>query len=529
MQTTTLLENCEHKPMSDVACVGVTLGPDRTLTCEDVEHLTRHERISVAFSPASVSAMKLSRTVLQEALQRGEAIYGLTTGFGPHVAFGAAQGCDHGSGLIAHLGAGIAPYAAAPIVRASMLIRCQAIAQGMSGIDLEAAHAFTRLLAHNVIPAVPEIGSVGASGDLIPLAHVARVLTGEGTVLSAGGPRPAREALALAGLAPVALTGRDALALVNGTAFMTAYASLAVARAERLLCRAEEITGWLYALLGSRLPALDERLHLARGHMGQVRSARMIRESAMSLGAAEDLSRPLQEVYSLRCAPQILGACRENLDFARGLIEREMNGVNDNPVIWTRSDELAVLHGGNFQGQQIAFASDALNAALVQAAVLAERQLDVLMNPELTGGAPLLLAWQPGETSGMAGAQITATAIVAEMRHHGGPVATSSIPTNGRNQDVVSMGTLAARAAFGQTDRLAAVLAILTLGARQLDGLRRSGRAPGQPTRSPTWAEDITPFTRDVALHDAIMELTREALAAPHLGASGKVESELAA
>lgn len=517
MHTTTHPTGYEPKPMPESARARVTLGPECLLTCNDVESLSHHDHVQVSFSEESRTLMALSRTVLQDALSRGEAIYGLTTGFGPHVAFAAADGCEHGSGLIAHLGAGIAPYAPAPLVRAAMLIRCQAIAQGMSGIDPQAAAAFTQLLEHNIIPAVPEIGSVGASGDLIPLAHVARVLTGEGMVLESGVLRPARDALAAAGLKPLALSGRDALALVNGTAFMSAFASVAVARAGRLIERAEQLTGWLYAILGSRLPALDDRLHLARGHGGQVRSARTILAQALALGAREDTSRPLQEVYSLRCAPQILGACRENLDHARTLIEREINGVNDNPVIWTRTDEHAVLHGGNFQGQQIAFASDALNAALVQTAVLAERQLDVLMNPDLTGGAPLLLAWQPGATSGMAGAQITATAIVAEMRHHGGPAATSSIPTNGRNQDIVSMGTLAARAAYGQTERLAAVLAILTLGARQLDGLRRAGRAPGPSTPWPSWAEDALPFTRDRALHEDITQLSRAALVAPSI------------
>jgi tyrosine ammonia-lyase len=478
------------------------VGLGTELTCEDVERLATNPRIALGLSADGRQAVVRSAETLRAAEGRGDQIYGLTTGFGPLVAFAADPEAGlQGAGLIAHLAAGCGALAPAAVVRGSMLARVHALGQGRSGISAGALTGLMDLYNAGVVPAVPEVGSVGASGDLIPLAHVARVMTGEGYVLKDGKRAPAGEALLAAGLSAMELPGRDALAMVNGTAFMTAYGALAVARGERLIAMAERMTGWLYRLLGCRAAALDERLHAARGHERQSESAARIRAEAERFGAYEDGTRPLQEVYSLRCAAQFLGACRDNLAHGRGLIERELGGVSDNPVVCGTPGEPCVLHGGNFQGQQVAFAADAVNAALVQAAVLAERQLDVLVNPDLNGGAPLLLAWQPGATSGMAGAQITATALVAEMRMHGGPAATSSIPTNGRNQDVVSMGTTAARLAYGQVERLAAVLAITAMAGQQLNFLRERGRAAGPVVEPVEGLPRFDGLTRDRALN----------------------------
>jgi histidine ammonia-lyase/tyrosine ammonia-lyase len=312
----------------------------------------------------------------------------------------------------------------------------------------------------------------------------------------------ASTALQNANLPPVALDDRDALAFVNGTAFMTGTAALALARGRRLLERAEALTGWAYRLLGCSLEALAPRLHSARGHDGQEKSAVAIRDEATRDGTAEQDRRPLQEVYSLRCAPQILGAARDQFQYARNLIETELNGVNDNPVI--DPEEPAALHGGNFQGQQVAFAADALNEALTQIGVLAERQLDVLLSPEQNGGAPPLLAWTPGPTSGLAGAQLTATALVAELRQNAQMAATSSIPTNRDNQDVVSMGALAARTAHEQTERLAPILAVLGLSLAQLTHLRDADRADGPAPFPPDWMPSVEPIVEDRPLRAEI-------------------------
>lgn len=496
----------------------VPLGPDYILTPEAVEAFSLSWEARADFSDRSRSRMAESQRALQRCIDAGQEIYGLTTGFGPHVRYAASPDANQqGDGLIAHLGAGCGSFVERGLVRAMMLVRLQTLAQGRSGIDPEAAEDFLAIWNAGLTPAVPCIGSVGASGDLIPMAHVARVLTGTGTVLRADGQTAdATDALASAGLAPRRLTGRDALAIVNGTSFMTAHACVAMARAERMVHFAELLTGWAYRMLGCRSQALDPRLHEARGHLGQIRSAERIRHEAESFGAYEDTTRPLQEVYSLRCAPQILGAVRDQFDYARDVITFELNGVSDNPVVCFEGED-AVLHGGNFQGQQIAFASDVLSQSMTQIGLLVDRQIDAICNPELTG-ATLLLAWEPGATSGLAGAQITATALAAEMRQHASPAAITSIPTNGRNQDIVSMGANASRAALGQTDRLARVLAVFAIGLAQLGHLRSSGRVEGRQTPWPTWLPPIDGFDADRPLYGDIERLAQFFLGHPSAG-----------
>jgi histidine ammonia-lyase/tyrosine ammonia-lyase len=328
-----------------------------------------------------------------------------------------------------------------------------------------------------------------------------------------GPPVAADAALRRAGLDPVSLDARDALALVNGTSFMTGTAALAVTRGQRLLERAEALTGWAYRLLGCSLEALDPRLHEVRGHDGQVDSAAAIRDEATRHGPAERADRPMQEVYSLRCAPQVLGAVRDHLSHARALVETELNGTNDNPVIAPEAP--AALHGGNFQGQQVAFAADALNEALTQVGVLAERQIDVLLSSDQNGGAPPLLAWDPGPTSGLAGAQLTATALVAELRQDAQMAATSSIPTNDDNQDVVSMGALAARTAYDQTEHLAPILAVLGMALAQLTHLRTEGRADGPAPPPPDWMPSFEPVVTDRALRPDIERIAAQWAAPP--------------
>src|SRR6056297_4028781 len=210
----------------------------------------------------------------------------------------------------------------------------------------------------------------------------------------------------------------------------------------------------------------------------------------------------MQEVYSLRCAPQVLGAIRGQLAHARSLVETELNGVNDNPVIDPETP--AALHGGNFQGQQVAFAADALNEAITQIGVLAERQIDLLLSPDQNGGAPPLLAWDPGPTSGLAGAQLTATALVAELRQNAQMAATSSIPTNDDNQDIVSMGALAARTAHEQTDHLAPILAVLGMSLAQFTHLRAEDRADGPAPPPPDWMPPFEHVVQDRALRHEI-------------------------
>ncbi|GAB4462299.1 MAG: aromatic amino acid ammonia-lyase [Armatimonadaceae bacterium] len=501
------------------------LGPDVLLTCREVEEIAcLHPGTQPALTEAALAAMEESRACRARLETAGVPIYGTTTGFGPFVTYASGDNGrglqQHGAGLLDHLGAGWgpanAPWTEPEVVIAAMWVRVQNLAQGWSGISPNLISAYLRLPATGIVPCVPPVGSVGASGDLIPLAHIARAFVGaeDAWVRYQGGILPAREALHRAQLNLPQLEGREALALTNGTSFLTAFAALATARAERLLATAERLTGWMYRLLGARTPALNPALHQARGHHGQMVSAENIRLAAYgdeNPMLSEDSSRPLQEVYSIRCAPQVLGACRDQIEYARQVIETEINGVSDNPLFDTAQE--AVLHGGNFQGQQVAFAADALNAALTQIAVLAERQVDALVTPSRTNEhAPLLLSACPGASSGLAGAQITATALVAEMRSRAQMHATFSIPTNGDNQDVVSMGTLAARAAFEQTERLAGVLAVLTMALAQLTHLRSRGLAAGNPCPVPAGIPEFVGVDSDRPLHTDLMRISRHFL-----------------
>jgi histidine ammonia-lyase/tyrosine ammonia-lyase len=483
-----------------------SVGPDVSLSVEDVETVARDSAVRVRRTDAATQALRRARAALKEVEESGRPIYGVTTGFGAlvnHRSNDSSQG--HARGLLHHLSTGSGPAASSVVVRAMIVARLQSLAQGHSGLRVPVFDALADLLNASILPHVPELGSLGASGDLTPLAHVARVLTGEGTVHTDDGSVPAAQALREAGLDSVALDGRDALALVNGTAFMTGLASLGTARAARLLRRAEALTGWAYRLLGCSLEPLEAHLHDARGHDGQAESAAAIRDEATRDGYREAENRPFQEVYSLRCAPQVLGAVRDQLRYVRSTVETELNGTNDNPVI--DPDGPRVLHGGNFQGQQIAFAADALNAALTQIGVLAERQIDLLLTPDQNGGAPPLLAWTPGPTSGLAGAQLTATALVAELRHDAQMSATFSIPTNGDNQDIVSMGAMAARRAYQQTEHLAPILGVLGMALAQLTHLRRDGRADGPAPDPPAWMPAFEPVVEDRPLESEIDDL----------------------
>lgn len=474
------------------------LAPENPLTCEILEGICQQEPPRLVLSAGNIGPGHAS---YKQHLNHGTPIYGTTTGFGPHVVSEGAQGDTQGAHLVAHLAAGFGREAPASVVRGAMVLRLHTIGRGYSGVSAEVASLYCDMLTAGIVPCVPESGSVGASGDLVPLAHIVRALMGEGDVTVHGRRVPAADALKMVNLAPLSLNGRDALALVNGTSFLTAYTGLAVARTYRMVTYTETIIGWLYRVLGCRENALAPHLHKLRGHAEQIQSASLIRAEAERFGPYEDSTRPLQEVYSLRCAPQILGACRQNAHFTRTTVEAEMNGIDDNPI-FTHD---MVLHGGNFHGQAVGFAADALNAALTQVAVLAERLIALLCTPSRHNDfAPLLLAFEPGRDSGLAGAQLTATALLAEMRGSCQHYATSSIPTNADNQDVVPMATLAAQSAYRQTERLSAVLAVLYIAACQLNFLRTNGKSAGRTSPAPKDFPEFEPLESDRALQSDI-------------------------
>ncbi len=511
------------------------LAKDRQVTPAEIVELARKRTARVQITEDTRTDMLDSCAALEELLERGEAIYGETTGFGPHVRYarGEAASETHGRHLLEHLGAGAGETTPREIVRAAILLRTLTMSRGYSAVRPDILISYARLLELDAYPAVPVLGSVGASGDLVPLAHIARAVTGQGrfcTNESGTELREADDVLAAHELPAIEPRAREALAMTNGVSYSAAWAIFALYDARVLLERAEELAGMIYATLGSPRAALDPVLHFARGHADQADSAERIADFAKrytrndttpadrpgaSVGAAASdnpptaaTPRPLQEVYSLRCIPQIIGAARAQLAHSESLLSAEINGVSDNPAIYRDAQGRAqVAHGGNFFGQQIAFAADAINQASTQLGLLIERQIALLCNPAQNGGAPLLLAGTRGLDSGLAGAQLSATAIVAEMRLRCQSASTATIPTNGDNQDIVSMATLAARSAAKQNEYLASLLAILAIAIRQLNYLRASRQAPGDAIQLPGWLQAIAPLPHDRALQDDIAQL----------------------
>lgn len=416
------------------------------------------------------------RAFMLGCIASGTPIYGATTGFGPLIGYpGRDEAADQCENALAHLTAGQGPDLAVPVVRATLLVRLSSLAQGHSGISPEVVDSLIAALRTPFAPAVPTMGSVGASGDLIPLAYVARALRGQGHAYLGADRLPADEALRRAGLRPLELDGRDALALVNGTSVTAAAAGLALARLQRSHRVALVLSALLADLLGCSTAFLSPSLLEAFGHSeaGQVGSR--LRE--LLDGTKPSGDRALQEPYSIRCLPQLLGAAGASLRHAAEVLDCDLNGVSDNPLFFPERGEVA--HGGNFFGQPAAFTSDLLSLVAVQTANLAERQLDLLIDPHRSSGLPPMLATDPGRQHGVQGVQLAATAIVAAMRRTANPASIQSLPTNLHNQDIVPFGTQAALAALDQAESLRLLHGSLAVALRQ--ALHVSTRKPTAP------------------------------------------------
>ncbi|MFF5338321.1 aromatic amino acid ammonia-lyase [Streptomyces sp. NPDC013181] len=412
-------------------------------------------------------------------------IYGATTGFGALVGYaGRPDEADQCDNTLAHLGAGQGPDLPQEICRAALLLRTRSLAQGLSGVSAEVVDRLAAMFATTFCPAVPRYGSVGASGDLIPLAYATQALRGRGHAYLDGHRMPADRALTAAGLRPLALDGRDALALVNGTSVTTAALALArdaVRTAHRSLTT---LTCLLADLLGCDPGFLDDDLLRAHGHPGAAMTGARMRETLDGLRPSG--TRPLQEPYSIRCAPQLLGAAEDALGYVDGVVTADLAGVSDNPLFFPGDgggDGLGddprdgdggdggragkVVHGGNFFGQPAAFAADLLASVTAQLGNLAERQLDLLTDPARNGGLPPMLATAPGLQHGLQGVQLAATAFVAEIRRNATPAGMQSLPTNLHNQDVVPFGTQAALRSYDMAELLGLLTGSLALGLRQ--------------------------------------------------------------
>src|ERR1043166_978078 len=424
-----------------------------SLTLDQLVAIAEH-RERVALSDTARQRVQAARAVVDEFAQHDTPTYGINTGFGnfAEVKIPRDQLDTLQVNLLRSHAAGVGEPLPVPVVRATMALRANVLAKGFSGIRVETLALLIELLNRGVHPIVPSRGSVGASGDLAPLAHLALVLIGEGEALvnhEGIDRRRGIDALRLAGLEPIRLAAKEGLALINGTQASTALLGLAVAAAARL-ARAADIAAAMSidGLQGSSKP-FDRRIHEARGFAGQSTAARNLVEllAGSGINAAHANCGRVQDAYSMRCAAQVHGSAREALAFARRTFDTEANAATDNPMVFAEAHE--IVSGGNFHGAPVALACDVLCLGLVQLATISERRSERLVNPALSG-LPAFLTRHGGLQSGLMMAQVTAAALASELKTLAHPASADSIPTSGNTEDHVSMsmsaGLKAARA-----------------------------------------------------------------------------------
>ena len=422
----------------------------------------------VGLAPTAISRVQASRAVVDRHADLPTAVYGINTGFGalaevriPHDQLAALQ-----LNLLRSHAAGVGEPLSVAETRAVMALRANVLAKGCSGIRLATLEALLALLNAGVTPHVPSRGSVGASGDLAPLAHLALVLVGEGAALAPGSPLPGADALSRAGLSPVTLASKEGLALINGTQASTGVLALAVLSAARL-ARAADIAAALTidALRGSARP-FDARIHAARPVPGQAASAQNLRAllAHSAINASHANCSKVQDAYALRCAPQVHGAAREAIGFAHRLAEIEANSATDNPMVFADEDE--IVSGGNFHGAPVALAADTLAIGLAQLSTISERRTDRMMTPH-ESGLPAFLTRDSGLNSGFMMAHVTAAALTAELKTLCHPAAVDTIPTSAGREDHVSMSMGAALKAARVLEFATQVIAIEIMSAAQ--------------------------------------------------------------
>ncbi len=482
-----------------------------SLTLEQVTAVAR-DSAPVSLAAHARKRAQAARAVVERLAAQRAVAYGVTTGFGKlsEVAIPPDRLAELQVNLVRSHAAGVGDPLPEREVRAMMLLRANVITKGYSGARLDLAELLIGMLNAGLCPPIPEQGSVGASGDLAPLAHLALSLIGEGTLHCNGTSGAASDMLRSAGLTPVSLGAKEGLTLINGTQAHTAIGALALVDAHRLW-RTAHVAGAmsLEALLGTPV-AFDERIQTVRGQLGQAASAAYLRElladSEIRESHRENDPR-VQDAYALRCMPQVHGPVLDALDFASGVIGRELNAATDNPLVFESGD---LLSGGNFHGQSVAMALDFLAIALTNLATISERRTDRLVHPDLNQGLPPFLSRDAGVNSGFMMAQVTAAALASECKVLSHPASVDTIPTDGSKEDVVPMAMTAAWKLRRIVKNVRYVLAIeLMCAAQGIDY-----RAPLKPGRGVARAHAavrrlVAPLERDRVLSGDIEQLAR--------------------
>lgn len=503
------------KTDSDPVRLGTWLSP---LDLEDVA--VRRRR--VVLEAGSRERVVHARRAIEQVARAGDAaprVYGVNTGFGAlaETRISATEVRRLQRNLVRSHSTGVGPDMPEAVVRGMMLLRAQTLALGHSGVRVELIELLCRMLDENVVPRVPAQGSVGASGDLAPLAHLALVMIGEGEARYQGVLQGGGEALAKAGLAPIELEAKEGLALINGTQYMTSYGVLAIRDAAEL-ARVADVAGAmsLDALKGSARP-FQERLMKLRPHPGQAKVAENLRKLLADSAIMEshhDCNK-VQDPYSLRCMPQVHGASRDALAWAAEVLEREINSATDNPSVFVEADGSAdVVSGGNFHGQPVAYALDLAAIALAELGNISERRVEQLVNPALSSGLTPFLAKNSGLESGFMIAQVASASLVSENKVLCHPASVDSIPSSAGKEDHVSMGSIGARKLWQVVENVRRSLAIEILTAAQ--GLeQRKPLTGGKGVEAAHAAvravvpplDDDRPLYRDI---EAVVELIRD-------------------
>lgn len=454
------------------------------LTIDEVVRCSRgHEEVSL--SDEAVKAIKHSRGIVDKVIDGESVVYGISTGFGEFskIFIDGENRKQLQTNLILSHSVGVGEYFPHDVARATMILRANSLAKGYSGIRLATVEKLIELLNKNVTPAIPCKGSVGASGDLAPLSHMASIIFGAGKCLAEDGSViAADEALSKAGVEPLPLVSKEGLALINGTQMMTAVGALTTYDSINLFKLADIAGALSLEALNGLKDAFDERIALIRPHQGQ--KATVYNVNVLTKGSTiekNDTTVRVQDAYSLRCMSQIHGASKEALRRCVETIEIEMNSVTDNPIVMPDTGD--IISGGNFHGQPVALVMDYIKLAISELGNVSERRVNRLVDPHLSNGLPAFLTSKPGVNSGLMIAQYTCAALASENKVLTHPASADSIPTSANQEDHVSMGTIAARHAREVLENVRHIISIELMSACQgIDFRKKEGLVLGNGT-----------------------------------------------
>lgn len=478
-----------------------------SLSFNEVNHVVfHHEQVKV--DPEAIQRVAANRKTVETKLDNKQTMYGINTGFGKFsdVIIEDDDLATLQLNLIRSHACGVGEPFAEPISRAMMLLRANTLLRGYSGVRPLIVNQLVDFINAKIHPVIPEQGSLGASGDLAPLSHLTLALLGEGEVFYNGEQMPTKDALSAANLSPITLQAKEGLALINGTQAMTAVGIITLLDMEKLLYQSELIAAMTLEGLQGIIDAFDKDLHELRGHQAQLNVARRIRSivNDSKLMTKQGELR-VQDAYSLRCIPQVLGASWQTANYVRNILQTEMNAVTDNPLIFSEEDK--VISGGNFHGQPVGLAMDFLKIGIAELANIAERRIERLVNPQLND-LPPFLSPNPGLESGAMIMQYSAASLVSENKTLAHPASVDSIPSSANQEDHVSMGTIAARHARDMLQNTRHVIAIELICAMQAVEYRGINKMSTATKNFYEKAREIVPrITKDRVFSNDIVRL----------------------